>query len=182
MELVGRPGQGEHHHLERHHHGEHTQVVHDLADQTAHAGHIPRRHGRTQQDQRRGHQRHEQAVEHRLDERIVAEGHALDIVLQAHEALLVGEGERLCVHGGVALEGVHQHDQDGQHIDNADHRKGHGQRGFAVFMLFGKTGFHYCCTSFLRVDWSWIRLMAATRIKKITALAWPTPRLLPPPE
>ena len=182
MQLVGGTGQGKHHHLERHYHGEHAQVVDDLADQTAHARDVPRRHGRTQQNQRRGREGDKQAVQHRLDERVVAEGHALDVVLQPHEGVLVGEGEGLRVHGGVALEGVHQYDEDGQHVDDADHGKGHGQRHLAALMLFGEICLHYCCTSFLRVDWSWIRPITATRMKNTTALACPTPRLLPPPE
>ena len=179
MQLVGGTGQGEHHHLEGHHHGEHAQVVDDLAEQAAYASHIPCCHGGTQQDQRGRDNGNEQAVKYGFDKGIAAECHTLDIVLQPHESVLIGQGKGLRVYGGVALEGVYQHDQNRQNVDDADHSKYHGQHHFAAVFSGFQSVSHHCCTSFLRVDRNWIRPMAATRTKNRTALAWAVPRLLP---
>ena len=177
-EPVRRAGEREHDHLERDDHGEHAEIIYDLAEEAPDAGNIPRGHGRAHENERRGGERDEKAVAHGLQKRVVAEGHALDIVLEADKAVRVREGKRLRVDGGVALEGVHQNDEDRHNVSDADHREDDRQHHFAAFFSLS----HYCCTSFLRVAWSCRRPIAATRMKNTTAFAWPTPRLLPPPE
>ena len=158
--------------------GNSTEEFTDILGQMR-ARHIPGGHRGAQQDQSRGHHSDKQAEEYSLDKGIAAEGHALDVVLQSHKGVGVGQGKGLRVDGGVCLEGVDQHDQDGQHVDDADHGEYHCQRHLAAILPGFQTFFHHCCTSFLRVERSWIKPMAATRMKNRTALACAVPRLLP---
>ena len=73
--------------------------------------------------------------------------------------------------GALHLQGVHEHHEDGVHVDDA--YDGHNDAPQAVGAL---NSFPHCCTSLLRVTRSWIRAMATTITQKITALAWPMPR------
>ena len=135
LNAVRRAGQSEHDHLEGHHHGEYTQVVDHLAEETAHPGDVPGRHGAADQDQGRGGQGHEKAVEHRFGKGIVAEGHALDVVLKAHEGLAVGQGEGVHIHGAVAFEGVDEHQHHGHDVDDADDGERHRQGVLCPLLL-----------------------------------------------
>ena len=151
MQLVRRPGQRVHDHLERHHHGEYAQVVHDLTDQTSHTGDVPRRHRRTQQDQRRGGDGDEEAVEHHLIEGKVAEGHALDIVLQTHKGLRRGQLEGLGIDEGVCLQRVDEHQNHRHQIEHGDHGEQHRHKRLTAFSAAQSLGFHHCCTSLRRL-------------------------------
>ena len=150
LHAVGRLGEGEHDHLEGDDHGEDAEIIYHTAELAVHPGNVPGGHGGAQQDQRRGDHGDEHAVERGLPEGIVAEGHALDIVRPAGKALLIGQAEGVGLDVGVELEGVDDHCDDGQHIDDADDGQHDGQDRLAA--AFGGEGvFHYCCTSFLRV-------------------------------
>ena len=151
MRLVRRPGQGVHDHLEGHHHGEYAQVVHDLADQAPHPGDVPRRHGRAQQDQRRGGNGDEEAVEYHLIEGEVAEGHALDIVLQPHKGFRRGQLEGLGVDKGVGLQGVDEHQEHRHQIDHGDDGEHHRQQRLTALSAAQSFGFDHCCTSLRRL-------------------------------
>ena len=89
-----------------------AQVVHNAADEAVDTGNIPRGHGRADEDQSCGKQRDHQAVFDGFIERVVAEGHTLDIVLQPHEGVACGKGKRIKVNSGVGLERVDQNDED----------------------------------------------------------------------
>ena len=173
VQHVGRLGQREHDHLEGHDHGEHAQIVHHAGEHIIHAGNIPRGHRRADQNQRGRQDGDDKAVGDGVDEGIFAHGHAGLVVGPAHEAFGVGQGEGVGVDGGVALEGVEEHDHDGHHVRDADEHKQHGQDVLADAFTP-----HYCCTSLLWVARSWMSAMAATRMKNSTALAWPMPREL----
>ena len=152
VQAVRRLGQREHDHLEGHHHGEDAEIIDHLADQGIHAGNVPGRHGGEENDQRGGQYRDEHAVLHAVPERVVAEGHALDEVGEARPHLTGRDGKGICLDKGVDLEGVDDHRQDRQHIDDADDREDDRERRLSA--AFGGNAFlfaHYCCTSLLRV-------------------------------
>ena len=169
-------GEREHDHLERHHHGEDAEVVDDLAKQRVHPRDVPGRHGGEEDDERGGQHRDDDAVLDAVPEGVVAEGHALDEIGEARPHLTGRDGKGIGLDKGVDLEGVDYHRQHRQHIDDADDREDHRQSCFSA--AFRRQGFlfaHYCCTSLFRVYESWARPIAATRMKNITAFAWPTP-------
>ena len=87
----------------------------------------------------------------------------------------MGEGEGLQVDGGVALKGVHRHQENRDEINNGKHDKQDTQGILAAALALKAAGScfirHYCCTSLLRVDRSCRMLKKATSTKKITALA-----------
>ena len=149
----------------------------------ADAGDEPCGHGRAQQDERDGQYGDDDAVQQGLEERIVAERHALDIVARSCECAGIRQGERVGVDGAVRLERVDEHLDNGHNIEDAHEGEQHGQHDAADVALFlTERSLHHCCTSFVRVARSWSRASAATRMKNITASAWATPfQLLPIP-
>ena len=151
MEGVGRLRQGEHDHLEGDYHGEHAQEVQHLAKQGVHPSDVPGGHGGAHQDQGGGQDGDDHAVEHRLGEGVVAEGHALDEVLKAGVHLAGGQGEGIGFDKGVELKGVDDHRHHGQHIDHTDHSQHGGQDSLPAAFGGEFFGVNYCCTSFLRV-------------------------------
>ena len=177
LQGVGGGGQGEHDHLEGDDHGEQAQIVEELGKAAPHPGNIPRRHGAAQQDQRRGNHADEQAVAHGLEEGVIAEGHTLDIVGKAHEALRIGQGKHVQIDGIVGLQGVDDNLVNGHDPHKANQHEGNGQHRAAGGILFGfhSVFTHHCCTSLRRVAVCWAMARTATRIKKITAFAWATP-------
>ena len=106
-------------------------------------GDIPGGHGRTDEDQGRGQQRDHQAVFDRTVERVVAEGHTLDIVLQAHEGIGRRECEGIEVDGGVRFQGVHQNDEDRVEIRDGDDREDDRQHGMGAAVFLEAVVFHY---------------------------------------
>ena len=143
LQGIGGLGQREHDHLERDDHREHAQVVHHAADQAVDTGDIPGGHGRTDEDQGRGQQRDHQAVFDRTVERVVAKGHTLDIVLQAHEGIGRRECEGIEVDGGVRFQGVHQNDEDRVEIRDGDDREDDRQHGMGAAVFLEAVVFHY---------------------------------------
>ena len=152
MQAVRGLGQGEHDHLEGYHHGENAEVIDHLAQQRVHPRDVPGRHGGEEDDQRGGQHRDDDAVLDAVPERVVAEGHALDEVLEARPHLTGRDGKGVGLDKGVDLEGVDDHRQHRQHIDDTDDREDHRQGRLSAAL--GGNAFlfaHYCCTSLLRV-------------------------------
>ena len=171
VEGVRQGGQGEHDHLEGHHHGEGAQQIEDLGEAVVHPGDVPGEHGAEDQNGQHRGDGDEGGVEQAEQEALGADG--VLIVGQAREGLRVGQVEGSAgADGALHLQGVHEHHEDGVHIDDAHngHHNAPDPVGAQSFL------FHYCCTSLLRVARSWIRAMATTITQKITALAWPMPR------
>ena len=173
MQRIRSLGQGEHHHLEGNHHGEHAEVVHNLAEGAAHAGNIPGCHRGADQDQRAGNNGDKQGVTNRLCEGVVTKGHALDVILEAHIGFLTRQCKGLCIDIGVGLKGVHQHQENRHQIYNRDNGEKHRQDGFHALFALKRRLFlaHYCCTSLSWVDFICRMPIAATRMKNRTAFA-----------
>ena len=152
VQAVRGLGEREHDHLEGHHHGEDTEVIDHLAEERVHPCDVPGRHGGEEDNERGGQHRDDDTVLDAVPERIVAECHALDEVLEACPHLPDRDGEGVGLDKGVDLEGVDDHRQNRQHVDDADHSQYDGQNCFIA--PFGRDAFlfvHYCCTSLLRV-------------------------------
>ena len=90
-----------------------------------------------------GKQRDHQAVFDGFIERVVAEGHTLDIVLQSHEGVACGKGKRIKVNSGVGLERVDQNDEDRVEIRNGNDRKHDRQDGMRTALFLEAGIFHY---------------------------------------
>ena len=186
LQGIGSACQRKHNHLERHNHRKNAEVINQLGKAAAHAGDVPRRHAGAQQDQRCGNNGDQQRIACALQKRIVAEGKALDIVVQCDKGALTRERKGLQIDRGVALKGVHRHQEYRDQIDKGKNRKDHRQcvvaAALALKAAFGAGFFrclsrHYCCTSLSLVERSCRILKTATSTKKMTAFACPTPRL-----
>ena len=100
--------------------------------------------------------RDDKAVAHGLEKGIVAEGHALDIVLQTRRSCPRSAGQSVSVlTAAFALEGVDQHDEDRHEVERCRSARTARSARFCRCRLLGRCLCHYCCTSFLRVAWSW---------------------------
>ena len=152
LDRIGRFRQREHDHLERHDHGKDAEVVDRTAELAVHARDVPRGHGRAEQDQRGGNDGDEQAVPGGLQKWVVAEGQTLDEVGPAGKTLCVRQGEGVGFDVGVDLEGVDDHRQNRQHIDDANDAEHDGENRLAAAFGRKRAIVHYCCTSFLRLE------------------------------
>ena len=168
MGLLGGLGQGKHDHLEGDDHGEQAQIVEQIGRGALDPGDVPCAHGAAQQNQTGGHHGDEYAVTGGLQEGVVAEGEALQVVCPAYKGFLVGQRKGIQVDEAVALERVDHNLKHREHPDGTQHHKETGENGASQGIFLG---FHYCCTSLERVAYCWVRARTATSRKKITALA-----------
>ena len=135
-----------HHHLERHHHAEHTQIVHGLAHQRIDAGDVPRAHGTAQQDECHAGDGDERAVPETLQKALGRNG--VDVVCRAGKGICRGRQERRrSTDGGLLFKGVQQYHEDWVHIQDRCYGEQHRPEQIEAFFCLD----HYCCTSLERV-------------------------------
>ena len=137
MQGVRRLRERVHDHLERNDHRKNAQIVYNLAGKVVNTRNEPCRHRSEQQNHRRGQHRDHEAEERRLPKRIVAVGHAADIVVKPAEAVSIRENKGRGTDGGLQLEGVYQHDKERRQIDHRNQRHNHCADGKTLFC-------HYC--------------------------------------
>ena len=85
-----------------------------------------------------------------LPEIVVAEGDALDVVVEAHEGLGIRQREGLRIYAGVALEGVYEHYDDGHDVEYGYDRE-QDREEVLIPPAFAEAALHHCCTSFFLV-------------------------------
>ena len=162
--------QGEHEHLEGHHHGEHEQEVAELRGPRLHAGDKPRAHGAANQDQHHRGDGDNKAVEEGGKKALGMD--CVGIITQPGKAL---GGRQLKSgvggNGGVLFEGVDEHHHHGVDPRKTEDRQDHRPEGVDGLRAF----FHHCCTSLERVNFSCRLEMAMTRMQNSTAFACPIP-------
>ncbi len=201
MQDVRELRQREHNHLERHDHGEHAQKVDQLRAGGMHAGNIPCAHGAAHNDQQHGHHRDECGVAEaaekvRFLQRVAVVqsadeglGQSLLPLGKAFRQRHIADAERIFENIGLSLERVQEYHEDRADPEEGQDREQHCQKPAVpglpdrrdLFRSGGSFSFssccrvlivsHHCSTSLLRLILFWISAMAATRMKKITALA-----------
>ena len=168
FEGICRFGQGEHDHLERHDHVEQEQGVEQLGGPVVHAHDPPCAHRRAHENEAH----RADSDEHRPAEagEEVRGFNAALVVLEPDERVAHREREGVARDVCLAFERVEQHQEDGEHPGNGDHREEDRPQCSVLWFLL-----HHASTSLEVVILFWMSATMATRMKNSTAFAWPTP-------
>ena len=156
--------------MEWHNHIEQEQGVEQFSYPIVYAHNPPCSHVGAQNNQRNRSHCNKEGPSKRGEE--VRGFNTARIVLKPHKGFARRKSESVFGNICLLLEGVDEYQNNRENPQQAENSEECRPESTVLDRIIA---IHYACTSLLVVSLFWIKAITATKIKKRTALAWPTP-------